>query len=104
MKLFDNYKFTDRKHPAVGIMSVVLGFIGIISEMVAIFIPYLGKKEPERYAFIMALSFLYAIAGIVLGLVGRFKKGAFAFFPSVGLVINTVTIILGVIIIVIGAA
>ena len=68
MKLFDNYKFTDRKHPAVGIMSVVLGFIGIISETVAIFIPYLGKKEPERYAFIMALSFLYAIAGIVLGL------------------------------------
>ena len=103
MKLFD-YKFTDRKHPAVGIMSVVLGLIGIISESISLFIPYLAKREPERYAFIMALSFLYAIVGIVLGIIGRFKKGAFPFFPSVGLVINTVTIILGVIIIVIGAA
>ena len=104
MKLFDNYKFTDRKHPYAGIMSAVLGVIGIIFETASVFAPYVLGKSVERYAMVLLLCFIYAVAGIILGIVGKVKKGTFDFFPKVGIIINVLVIAIGVVIIMIGAS
>ena len=53
---------------------------------------------------VILLCFIYAVAGIILGIVGKVKKGTFDFFPKVGIIINIMVIAIGVVIIMIGAS
>lgn len=103
IKFFENYKFTDKKHPPEGIMSVALGLIGLISVIIALIMPYISKAATtEKYAFVMVLAFVYAIIGIVLGFIGKANKTAFGLFPKVGIIINVLVIVLDIVIIVMG--
>lgn len=104
IRLFESFKFTDRKHPEAGIMSALLGLIGVVSVLIALFSPYITKAENyEKYALVMCLAMLYAIIGIVLAIIGKTRRAAFGLFPMVGLCLNIVVIVLDIVIIAIGA-
>ncbi|MCQ2522218.1 MAG: DUF6142 family protein [Lachnospiraceae bacterium] len=95
--IFGRYKFTDKKHPLTGILSVVLSVISIAGLIAAIVTTYhLGGDAPFRMGVVCFLSLLMAVAGIVLGIIGLRKYNSFHIFPIAGLVLN-VGIILNII-------
>lgn len=94
MKFFERYKFTDKKHSAIGIMSVNLGVVSLISSVGATVLPYLTKSgSVERYAFTMVLSVFLAFIGLVLSIIGKISGRVFDFFPKLGLIINSLVMI-----------
>lgn len=104
MNIFEKYKFSDKVHSPVGIMSVILGGIALLSSLSATVMPYLLKvQSSDRYALVLAIAFFMAIVGIVLGIIGKNKKGDYGIFPKMGLFINTLVILWSLFIIVIGA-
>lgn len=104
MRLFEKYKFTDKVHSPVGIMSAILGVICVLSSIIATITPYLIKaSSSDRYALALALSMFLSVVGIILGIVGKAKKDEYGLFPGLGLVLNALVIVWGIIIITIGA-
>lgn len=97
MSLFGNYIFTNKKHPTGGIMSVILGVIAIVSIILAIYLSYLdGGNARMQYGLAAVLAFLMALAGEILGLISNGKKDRFAFFPLLGITLNTIVLFGGV--------
>lgn len=97
MSLFGNYIFTNKKHPTGGIMSVILGVIAIVSIILAIYLSYLdGGTTRMQYGLAAVLAFLMALAGEILGLITNAKKDRFAFFPILGIILNTIVLFGGV--------
>ena len=104
MKFFEKYKFTDKVHTPVGIMSAILGCIALLFGVAATITPYLIKaSSSDRFALTLALSMLLGVIGLILGIIGKSRRGEYGMFPGIGLVLNTVVIVWGIIIITIGA-
>lgn len=104
MKFFEKYKFTDKVHSPVGIMSAILGAISFVSSILATITPYLIKaSSSDRYAFALALSMFLSLIGIILGIIGKSRREEYGLFPRIGLVLNVLVIVWGIIIITIGA-
>lgn len=103
MRLFENYKFSDKKHGALGMMSVNLGIIALVGSALATVMPYILKSPSvDRYAFAMVLSVFMALVGMILAIVDKISKGAYDFFPKLGIIINLVVLIFSFSIIYIG--
>jgi len=104
VKFFEKYKFTDKVHTPVGIMSAILGCIALLFGIAATITPYLIKaRSSDRFALTLALSVFMGFIGVILGIIGKTRKGEYGLFPKIGLVLNTVVIVWGIIIITIGA-
>ncbi len=104
MNIFGKYKFSDKVHSPVGIMSAILGAMALLSSALATIMPYLTKASSSvRYAMVLALSLLMAVIGIVLGFIGKSKKGDYGLFPKLGLFLSTLVVLWSLFIIIIGA-
>lgn len=105
MNIFGKYKFSDKVHSPVGIMSAILGCIALVSSLLATVMPYLTKASSSvRYAAALALALVMALVGIILGFVGKSKKGDYGLFPRIGLLLNSLVVLWSLIIIVIFGA
>lgn len=87
------FKFTKKKTPKKGIMSFVLGLIAVVSEILTIYLSYTLKGDaPAQYGMVMLLSAIFAVAGLVLGILSSVQKDIYRFFPTLGIVFNTVAV------------
>ncbi|WP_408070523.1 DUF6142 family protein [Butyrivibrio sp. JL13D10] len=88
------YVFTDKKHPERGILSTALGAISVFTISYAVFLSYRngGQAEP-RYAVAVMFCLVYSIAGLVLGILSRMEKDIFRLFPTLGIILNVLSII-----------
>ena len=103
MNIFQNIKFTDKKHTTVGIMSFILGIISLVSVILSLAIPCI--KLPEsilKYGFACVVSVVMAIVGIVLGIIGKINKASYGSFSKLGLILNSSVIVIAMLIIMIG--
>ena len=104
-RFFAKYKFTDKKHTGVSIMSCILGAIAFISIVLAVILPYVTNNvQAMRYGLVCALSAVYSLCGLVLGIIGKVQRGAFDFFPKIGITVNSIVLILAGLLIYIGLA
>ena len=90
-----SYMFTDKSHSDIGKMSAVLGIISIISVCLAVYLSYkqAGGMDPKLGAAVF-FALIFAIGGEVLGVMARLEKDRFYLFPNIGLILNTIVIII----------
>ena len=90
------YIFTDKKNPKRGIMSAILGAISVASVCLAVYLTYQNKgNAPVQYGSVILLSLIFAVAGMVLGILAMLEKDIFRVFPVMGIVLNGLTILAG---------
>lgn len=97
------YIFTDKKNPKRGIMSAVLGLIATASISMAVHFTYQNKGTAlMQYGAVVILAMIYAAAGLALGIRSLTEKDIFRFFPILGILLNSLTVIAGGIILYLG--
>lgn len=90
----ERYVFTDKKHPEKGILSSVLGLISVSTIAYAVYLSYRNGGQAEaRYAVAVMICLVYSIAGLVLGILSRMEKDIFRLFPTLGIVLNVLSLI-----------
>ena len=90
------YIYTDKHHSYTGIMATVLGLIDLVSLFVVVRKTYLlGGEAPARYGATVSLIFIFALAGLILGLIGKSDEDSFSAFAYIGIGLN-IAAILGV--------
>ncbi len=86
--------FTDKKHPEKGIMSTALGVISVVTIICAVVMAYKNGGEAEaRYGVAVMFCLLYSIGGLVLGILSRMERDIFKLFPTVGIILNALSLI-----------
>ena len=97
------YIFTDKKNPERGIMSAILGVIACASVCLAVYLTYQNKGvAPMQYGSVILLAMIFAIIGMVLGILSMLEKDIFRMFPVIGIIFNSLTMIAGCVILYIG--
>ena len=93
MGLTDNYKFTNKKHAELGIMSTILGGISLFYLLLIVVLTIVTEKPVSAgYGLTCVLAFIMAICGEVFGIITKRKKDAYGLFPIIGIIINGVSI------------
>ncbi|MDD3369428.1 MAG: DUF6142 family protein [Lachnospiraceae bacterium] len=88
-----NYIFTNKKHSEKSIMSTILGLIAVISPVVAVFFSFEVAGEARfQYGLAVFFSMLFALAGLVLGIMSRMEKDKFYLFSYVGIILNVLAL------------
>ena len=99
----DRYMFTDNRHPEKGIISAILGCISAITYVVAVYFTYQnGGQALLQYAAAAFVAAIFSVVGLVLGIMSSFEKDIFRFFPNVGIVLNSLTVIFVALVLVLG--
>ncbi len=95
--------FTDKSHSDIGKMSAVLGIVSIVSVCLAIYLSYrqAGGMDPKLGAATF-FALVFAIGGEVLGIMARLEKDRFYLFPNMGILLNTIVLIMEGILLYIG--
>ncbi len=87
------YKFTNKTHSQKAVMSTVFGVLSGVSLFAVIYLTYLnGGAAPINYGIAGILILLFAIVGVVLGVMAAQEKEHFKFFVWLGLVLNFVVL------------
>ena len=83
------YKFTNKTHSQKAVMSTVFGVLSGASLIALIYLSYLqGGTVPVNYGIAGILVLLFAIVGIVLGVLAAQERERFRFFAWLGLGLN----------------
>ena len=89
------YIFTNKTFSEKAIMSVVLGIIGIASIVVAIAFTYArGGLATLEYGGVVLLCLIYGFAGLILGILSKKEPDKYYFISYLGMVLNSITIIM----------
>ena len=93
MKKRRSYKFTDRKHPDAAIMAVILGIVSIVSLCIVVYKSYAAGGVPG-FGFTGLFALLFAVIGVILGVLTVNEKRNFKLFPVLGIVLNGITFVM----------
>ena len=89
-----SYKFTDKRHPILGILSFIIAVIVIIMSLVLCFeAADLNGKAPISYGVAGVIGLLMAIIGFIIGIQSMKQKDIFLRFPILGVFLNGVMIL-----------
>ena len=87
--------FTDKSNPGGAFVSCLLGISGIAALIFCLIRIYRADgavAAPQTLT--VGLASLYGLAGLILGILMLVKRDSLPFFPTLGIVINTVLIVL----------
>lgn len=88
------YIFTNKRESKKGILSSALGAIAIISVILALYGTFQNQGQAQvRYGMAVLFSLLFALAGIVLGILSKLEQDRFYVFSYLGIVLNLVAIL-----------
>lgn len=88
------YIFTNKKNPERGIMSSILGIISMAAIYLSIYLTYLNKgSAPMQYGSVILLALIFAVTGLVLGILACMEKDIYKVFPVMGIVLNCLTVV-----------
>ena len=89
-----SYKFTNKKHSEKAVMSTVFGVLSLVSLVVVIYLSYNhAGVAPVSYGFSGILILIFAIVGLVLGVMALQEKDQFMFFGRLGCVLNILSLL-----------
>ena len=83
------YKFTNKIHSPKAVMSTVFGILSGVSLIVLIYLAYQSKGAvPVNYGIAGILVMLFAVVGMVLGVMAVQEKDKYRLFVWIGLILN----------------
>ena len=88
MKKRKGYKFTNKTHSKRGTMSLILGILVLVSLFVAVLLTFRAGNAARGYGVTGLLCTLFALAGLVLGVLPIYEKRYYLIVPILGLVAN----------------
>lgn len=90
-----SYMFTNKSHSERGKFSAALGAISFLSMCLVVYLSYRqkGAMDPKLGAAAV-FALLFSIAGETVGIMARMEKDRFYLFPNLGIVLNTLVILL----------
>lgn len=83
------YKFTNKRHSQMGIMSLVFGILSLVSLVVVVYLSYQSAGDiPNGYGVTGFLITIFGIVGVTLAALDLRQKDCYKFFPGIGLILN----------------
>ena len=99
----ERYIFTDKRHPEKGIFSAALGCIALIGLILAVKVTFdMGGSAGIGQALTVLLAFLISGTGFVFGVMACRQKDVFKLFPHLGILFNTLSLMICIAILCIG--
>jgi ABC-type transport system involved in cytochrome c biogenesis permease subunit len=97
------YKFSDKRHPIIGVISVILA----VSSFITIMILFLVSSQQQGNSGIMIgligiLAFFLSVLGLILAVISAREKEIHYTFPIIGMGFNGILMIIYMIIYVVG--
>ena len=87
------YIFTNKKESKKGIMSAVLGIIALVSLFFAVYETFRNQGQAlVKYVVAALFALLFALAGIVLGIMSKMEEDRFYLFSYLGIILNLLAI------------
>ncbi len=87
------YIFTNKKESKKGIMSAVLGIIALVSLFLAVYETFRNQGQAlVKYGVAALFALLFALAGIVLGIMSKMEEDRFYLFSYLGIILNLLAI------------
>ena len=87
------YIFTNKKESKKGIMSAVLGIIALVSLIFAVYETFRNQGQAlVKYGVAALFALLFALAGIVLGIMSKMEEDRFYLFSYLGIILNLLAI------------
>lgn len=87
------YIFTNKKESKKGIMSAVLGIIALVSLFFAVYETFRNQGQAlVKYGVAALFALLFALAGIVLGIMSKMEEDRFYLFSYLGIILNLLAI------------
>lgn len=87
------YNFTNKKESKKGIMSAVLGIIALVSLFFAVYETFRNQGQAlVKYGVAALFALLFALAGIVLGIMSKMEEDRFYLFSYLGIILNLLAI------------
>ena len=87
------YIFTNKKESKKGIMSAVLGIIALVSPFFAVYETFRNQGQAlVKYGVAALFALLFALAGIVLGIMSKMEEDRFYLFSYLGIILNLLAI------------
>ena len=87
------YIFTNKKEAKKGIMSAVLGIIALVSLFFAVYETFRNQGQAlVKYGVAALFALLFALAGIVLGIMSKMEEDRFYLFSYLGIILNLLAI------------
>lgn len=84
-----NYKFTNKRHSGKSVMSTVFGVLSLTSLGTVLYMSYrVAGEAPVNYGVSGVLVLLFAIIGLVLGVMALQEREQFLFFAKIGCLLN----------------
>ena len=86
--------FTKKKHPAIAIMSTILGAISLVAIIYGIIASFTMAGEiPHRYGVAAILALAYTVVGLVLALYSFKLQESFHLFGIIGTILNGICLL-----------
>jgi hypothetical protein len=87
------YIFTNKKESRKGIMSTVLGAVSLFSLFLAVYGTFQNQGEAlVKYGMGVLFALLFALTGIVLGIMSKMEEDKFYLFSYLGILLNVLAI------------
>ena len=87
------YIFTNKKESRKGIMSTVLGAVSLFSLFLAVYGTFQKQGEAlVKYGMGVLFALLFALTGIVLGIMSKMEEDKFYLFSYLGILLNVLAI------------
>ncbi|MBR1692790.1 MAG: hypothetical protein IJ711_08460 [Lachnospiraceae bacterium] len=100
-----SYMFTNKRHPAKGIVSTLLGCLDIACLVLVVVLSFQAKGNATvRAAVVTMFALLFSAVGFVMGVMSRMEKDRFYLFSNIGIATNFVVIAFIIFMLVAGAA
>ena len=88
-----HFIFTNKKHSERAIMATILGLISNASIGIVIYLTYLNDgNAPISYGLTGLLATIYAIIGLILGMLTSQEQDRFPVFKVLGILLNLIAL------------
>lgn len=88
------YIFTDKRESKKGIMSTVFGLIAGVSVIYSLYEVFQAQGQAMiRYGMAVLFSLIFALVGMVLGVMSKMEQNRFYVFSWIGMILNALTIL-----------
>lgn len=89
-----SYKFTNKKHSQKAVMSTVFGALSLISLVTVLYLAYRGAGEaPVGFGVGGVFILIFAVIGLVLGVLAVQEKDKYMFFGRLGCILNVLSLL-----------
>jgi hypothetical protein len=94
-KVNPHYKFTNKTVPLIAVVGLCLGAMSFLALVLTVLFTFQkGGETPLSYGLTWVVAFVFSAVGLFFSVKGRMRPDTYVFFPTIGMVVNSVNIFL----------